>query len=516
MAERRLPFAAEDAEGARHQGELVIVPAWRAELELSPSAAFTIVLSQNPLDPDSQAPAAPNVIVCAPASRIRIPSAVAETTAAYGADTAAETPLRLSQQALEAYANGMLLAARPLSINARQVFGEGSPLDSLAQELLAGLRSAERYWQTLDEILSWPHPPAQAPRAERLRGRLQHTLDRASQLPPGPKPDAARRLSEIAAGAAPETVATSAAELREDVALVRCLAERREGVAEVAAMRAYLEDARPADQTGGLIGDHAFVREQLSFASLLEGPHQLESLRATFEMFRDDYALAYAQHHVRYWQAFARLRTVLDEADPIVQALARLNTLPALGLPVGTEALAEYERLMTLRAVCSQAVLPATLENHASCAECEITMADGVPTEEAEEVLHRLQIALARQQARLASEAVRRVLARGGERLDQFLQIVQASDLGGLTQVLDDNLLAFLHELLAEPVTATPEALGLFEELARTYPVISEEQVDAVLQTLRQLLTEQLAAQRETDPSRAASFRLAADPPPSP
>jgi hypothetical protein len=143
-------------------------------------------------------------------------------------------------------------------------------------------------------------------------------------------------------------------------------------------------------------------------------------------------------------------------------------------------------------------------------------MEDGVPSEEAEEVLRRLHAALAGQQARLASEAVRRILARGGERLDQFLQIVQASDLAGLAQVLDDELLAFLRELLSQPVSPTPEALDLFEELARAYPVVSEEQVDAVVHTLRQLLSEQLASQRAADPSRAAAFRLASTPPPAP
>lgn len=523
MADRRLPFTAQDDEGVPRQGEVLIVRAWRPDLELSPSAAFTIVLAEQPLAPGSPLPGAPNVIVCAPASPVRLPSAVAGA-----GDAAAAPPLRLSRRALNAYADGTLLASHPLSITAREVFSEGVPcprLDSLAQDILAASRRAERYWQAMDGILSWPHPPARLVRPERLRARLRDALQRAPPIQrgapgaPGRGPvwaDAIGRLSEIAAGAAPETVTPFPAALADDVAFVRCLTERSEAVSDLATMRAYLEGANPGPRLRALLVDHAATREQLSFVTLLSEPHRLDGMRAAFETFRGDYVRAYVGHHDRHWQAFARLRTALDEAALAAQALARLNTLRALGRPVGRAELAAYERLTHRQSVCSRRDLESTLRERPTCPDCNVTMEDSVPSEEAQEVLRRLQAALARQQARLASEAVRRILARGGERLEQFLQIVQASDLAGLAQVLDDDLLAFLRELLSEPVSPTPEALDLFEELARAYPTVSEEQVDAVIRTLRQLLTQQLASQRAADPSRAAAFRLASVPPPPP
>ena len=42
-----------------------------------------------------------------------------------------------------------------------------------------------------------------------------------------------------------------------------------------------------------------------------------------------------------------------------------------------------------------------------------------------------------------------------------------------------------------------------------------EEQVEAVIGTLRQLLTEKLAVQRAADPARPTTFRLASAPPPA-
>ncbi len=514
MAERRLPFTVTDDEGASHRGELLIVRAWQPDLELSPDTDFTIVLAEQPLAPDSPPPASGNVVICAPATQVRLPAAVAEAAVAYEAgDAPAALPLRLPRPALAAYADGTLLAARPLSISPREVFGEGASyprLEPLIHDLLAASQLAEACWRELDRILSSPRPPAQVSRPERLRARLSDALGRLPAAEHGaPGTDAISRLRDIAAGAAPELVAASAAALADDVAFLRCLMEQPEAAAELAVMRTYLAGAKPGPQAGRLAGDLAFVREQLSFTSLLSQPHRLESLRATFTLFRSDYARAYAAHHERYWRAFAHLHNLLDEAAPLAQALARLNTLRSLGQPVGQEALAAYERLTHGQRTCPAPDLDSTLQEQPLCPDCWITMETGVPSQETEEVLHRLQKALALQQARLSSEAVRRILARGGERIEQFLQIVQASDLTGLTQVLDEELLAFLLELLAQPVAPAPAALELLQELVRAHPSVSEEQVEEVTQTLRQLLIEMLESQRAADPSHQAAISLA-------
>lgn len=278
-------------------------------------------------------------------------------------------------------------------------------------------------------------------------------------------------------------------------------------------MRDYLDAARPGQASADLAADHAFTREQLSFVALLEQPHQLGAFRAAFDTFRREYARAYAAHHDAHWRAAARLRRDLHDAQPTAQALARLNTLRALGAPMGAAAIASYQRLLEDRAACAPDGLNLGLREHPLCRECGLTMDDGITGEEAERVLRELTASLALQQHRLASEAVRRILARGGERIDQFLRVAQASDTGALARVLDDELLAFLRDLLAEPVSPTPEGLDLFEQLARAYPVVSEEQVDEVVRTLRQLLTEALAAQPRDDAARPAAFHLASPPP---
>ena len=484
------------------------------DLDLNSDAAFTIVIAQQPLDANSALPSAANVAVCAPAAPVRLPSAIGESKAAYGADEA--PAFRLPRAAVRSYAAGSLLAAQPLSVTPADIFAEcdGRPrLDDLISDLVAASQRAERYWSALSEALSQPHPPAQEPRRDQLLNRLRALLDDAPQTSPHGQ-ETFIRLQQIVDGAAPVRTAASPAALADDVAFIRCLAERPQEAADLASMRAYM-DAVHFDQDGGdLASDYPYTREQLSFVAILERPHELDSMRATFEAFRSRYASAYEAHHTAYRQAVARLNVALEDAAATAQALARLNGLRALGRPLAEAALAAYTRMRQAHRECPEQELAATLKTQAACPQCNLSISERAPLAEAEDTLRQLDSALSRQQTRLASEAVRRILARGGRRLEQFLQIVQASDLTGLAHVLDGDLLEFLRELLSEPVAPTAEALDLFEELARSHPVVSEDQIDAVSQTLRTLLTEQLAAQQEHDPTASATFRLASIPPP--
>ncbi len=276
--------------------------------------------------------------------------------------------------------------------------------------------------------------------------------------------------------------------------MLRCLIEQPAAARELLAMRAYLAGARPGSADVDLAADHAFTLEQLSFLTLLEQPHQLDRLRATFEMFRNAYAFAYANHHAAYWEEAARLRAELDTAAPAAEAIARLNTLRALGPPAGEHALAAYQSLAMQPSACDALELQAILLAQPACPQCAVSLDDQPPSAEVDRALAGLGAALVAQQTRLAGEAVRRILDRGGERLQQFLQIVQAADVAALTQVLDDDLLSFLQELLVEP--ETPPVLDLLREIARALPVVDEEQIDADLVTLRRLLLAQLAEQR--------------------
>lgn len=491
MAERRLPFAVRDDEGVQRRGEVVIVPAWRDDVRPSADAAFTIVLCERPLSNGARVDT-PHVALCAPAQRTRIDTTAGEERVAYVTSGNAARPFRLPKRALAAFADGALVTARPVTITAADVFANGQ-LETLARALLDGAQTSERHWQALDAVLSWPDAPSQLSRAVALRTRLRQALKRMPAIPPFAA-QAVERLRAIALGGEPST---TPAALAEDAALLRCLAQQGDEAAGLASMRSYLAGALPAPHQRELVVDHASTRERLSYVTLLSEPQSLGGMQAAFETYRAAYASAYAAHHEAHRKACAAIAGALESARPVAQALERLNTLGALGRPLGRATLREYERLARDVAPCAREDVLDWLEESPRCPDCAIALGEEAPQERAGLLVAKLRDALEQQQARLANEAIRRILARGGERIELFLQIVQASDQAGLARVLDDELLSFLRELLAQPVAVTPDAVRLLDALTRAHPVVRADSVDAAAETLRALLAERAGAQGE-------------------
>jgi hypothetical protein len=116
-------------------------------------------------------------------------------------------------------------------------------------------------------------------------------------------------------------------------------------------------------------------------------------------------------------------------------------------------------------------------------------------------LLHRLDGALAQQQARLSSQAVRQILQSGGPRLEQFLKVLRAGDSSPLVSVLDDELVAFLRQLLAEGQWVTVKSSAL-AALQQRFPHVEEAQVDEVLARLSQELRQAFDSARRQHPGK--------------
>ena len=100
---------------------------------------------------------------------------------------------------------------------------------------------------------------------------------------------------------------------------------------------------------------------------------------------------------------------------------------------------------------CGFALTGADLTAAAVCPRCGITLESELPEVEAQQLDGYVQNALRTQNQRLAQAVVHRLLDRSDtQRLDRFVQAVQASDLTGLALVMDAELIGFLRELLRE------------------------------------------------------------------
>jgi hypothetical protein len=281
---------------------------------------------------------------------------------------------------------------------------------------------------------------------------------------------------------------------REALYFLRCL--EREATTALALLdaRGYLEMAvMPASVDAELAVDQAALLDGNSFAALWQQPERRDWLLDTIDIWKRAYAPLYAARHGAYNTAVAEIALSMDVIEMQVAAVERLNMLERLGPPQAQAALSQYHEIERLFACPSDAEnLGAILEAEPVCPYCQYRLGEEAPTADANRVQQAIQRGLASQQARLAQRVVNRLLARpgraGSDRLDRFIEVVQASDLAGLAAVLDDGLIAFLQDLLDSP----PPTVTLLDSLARTFPEITASNLEDAVAEFRLLLQEEL------------------------
>jgi len=210
--------------------------------------------------------------------------------------------------------------------------------------------------------------------------------------------------------------------------------------------RRYLEGMELPE--GEMALDRASLLEQLSPDYLLRNPHLWESIKALFDWLRSQYVAVYREHHRQYYLEMSRMRARLEEKESWVAALGRLNSLSALGEPLGAGLAGEYQRLLDRLRPCPAVEVP--LEEGPHCALCHLDLLTTLPQGEVEAFLQGLQGAMQGQLHRLSRRVIGRIMGQKSTRLERFIQAVQVSDLSGLAKLLDEEVLVFIRGLLEE------------------------------------------------------------------
>jgi len=309
---------------------------------------------------------------------------------------------------------------------------------------------------------------------------------------------AARRDLEAAVEAARARFETPEG-FSECIYLARCLRRDATGALSLLGARQYVAAATVPGSLPDLDTDREAVLNASTFAAAWRDPSRLAWMESILDIWRREYVARYVQFHSRQREALTSLAERLEDAQPLASALGRLNQVRALGPPVGVGALEAYCRLRQARPCpVDERDLAAALGEAPLCPGCGCRLGDSAPASEAGRVVKSLQRALVAQQSRLGSRVVSRILAnpRQGdqERIDQFLRVVQASDLDGLILVLDDTLVGFIEDLLSPPAAAG----DVLAELAAAFPEVTAETVDAAVAELHRLLLESLSDGRSS------------------
>ena len=459
-----LPTAAlslTDYSGRKRQGRALLLSEWPSNPGSEPLAEgedFRIVVLSEP--PEGTISPEEGVVVVAPACRLASATVTArKPSATYSA--AGQADLALSAKNIERLRQGRLLAATPLQLTAEDVFAGGKArLALLAGDLLLSIAAAE-YLSPIAMALSAPDAakPVTQDRLKELKLLVSTVSDNGIGDGDFDLKKALDHLSELASTAATEQFLASAERiypnkraLMEEVYMLRALRQSPQEASELLSMRRFLQQAvLPADETE-LSMDRTVVLEQLTFATLAVEPQRYPSAKAMADSFRHKYVSSYREHHTRYWADMARLHTRLREAQPHTDALRRLNTLTELGPPAGVGALAACEELVDLTAGCPLiSGVEEMLETEAVCPDCGLSMDQTAPTKRVDEALSHIDRACHRQMSRLSSSAVQQMLRNSNDaRVDQFLKVVQASQLSSLSDILDDDLIGYLRRFLVE------------------------------------------------------------------
>ena len=299
-----------------------------------------------------------------------------------------------------------------------------------------------------------------------LRGEVhqtQNVLRRLSQALGGEvsaeTQDLLNGLANLAEARAPETALRTAqrlfgspASLAEAVEQYRPLRQLIDREAALLHLHDYLEEAPIPEELAELSLKGQQLSAVLNLRELITGAPSTAALNMLITGFMDEYRTTYIRHHQSYHQELRSLVGRLQEARIEAEALERLNTVGELGEPVEA---AGPERLRLLLKALSPCQVPSKeipLSEHPICQRCGLRLGQPSTSPEVEAVVRSVQFGLRQQNARLGIQVVHRIL--GGdqdERIDQFIKVVQASDLSGLANVLDDRLVAFVRSLLAQP-----------------------------------------------------------------
>jgi hypothetical protein len=140
----------------------------------------------------------------------------------------------------------------------------------------------------------------------------------------------------------------------------------------------------------------------------------------------------------------------MESAQRKLAALELLNTLPELGEPSGAGLAKPLAELDQGPPSCSVPVGELQLDGVPWCDSCRLSLEQSLPWAQLARLLTTIDINLGRKNGRLSNALVERLLqGRKDERLEDFLRIVQASDLSALSNTLTPELLTFVRRMLA-------------------------------------------------------------------
>jgi hypothetical protein len=227
-------------------------------------------------------------------------------------------------------------------------------------------------------------------------------------------------------------------------------------------MKEYLErtrlepeklDSRKAPEIAGLAAEKRLLEAELG----AQAPYSKarESMAARFEKFKWTYLEVYRTAHDQWRLEMQKGSMLLREMNCLLEALLKLDSIPALGPPRGAQFQEPSRQAGKSIPVCGLEE-PFSAQAVPICPACGYVLGATPPTPELLQLLDRVRRALSEKLTMLSRGAIARLIKKydHAHRLEGFLKIIQAAQTEALAAVLDDQLTAYIARLLEHPDTA--------------------------------------------------------------
>jgi hypothetical protein len=291
----------------------------------------------------------------------------------------------------------------------------------------------------------------------------------------------------------------------------------RDRAFHISQMAAYLHNACALDET--LEFERTSLLHMLGFESMLHDPSTIGAREENFSHWKTSYIHAYRKAHRAHYEAVADLAAKLETLRPKAGALARMNGILELGPPLAatTTVSDDLKALDAAVWVCPDAAEATVAGKDALCPRCQWHPGTKLPAEPLSRLTALVSQGLADRFQRFKDAAIAAILTKAAAEkkkpgLDELLDIIQLADADRLTGVLNDDLVAFLRQVLYDE-NLVDEQLPL-APILQQIGAIDETRVEEAVSTLGRLLTKAIKdAKAKHGPSKRVRVFLTLDTP---
>ncbi len=253
---------------------------------------------------------------------------------------------------------------------------------------------------------------------------------------------------------------------------------------------------------------------RLSLPDLLADPSAAPAVVQVARAVRDAYINEYRIHHRDYFSEVSKLQTRLGEVKQRAAILGQLNKLRCAGPPALPDAAQRMDLMSNRLRLCPHAgSTEIEVGQDLTCRheDCPLPGLDPLavpPSSTVEPLVRELEQAIGQRVNAVKAKAVRAILEQSGEpSVVSFLAAIQAGQLDGLLEVLDDDLVSTIDALLEQARVRVCRS-GVLARVVKRYPAIQRSQVDEVAAEVKHQLEVAFAELQQRHPEAVIQLQL--------